>query len=121
MPASQWNLPFLKRQKLPPHRLRMAAGLTQPEQWAQYSVDGATIKAAELQAPVRDFPEFDQSVLRADLMLTVVEVALHWGEVQPVYLLCLWWNLNLGEKKHLNNINLFQNAHFKTLSLTFQG
>lgn len=53
-------------------------------------------------------------------MLTVVEVALHWGEVQPVYLFCLWWNLNLGGKKHLNNINLFQYAHFKTLSLTFQ-
>lgn len=52
-------------------------------------------------------------------MLTVVEVALHWGEVQPVYLLCLWWNLNLGGKKHLNNINLFQYAHFKTLFLTF--
>lgn len=56
----------------------MAAGLTQPEQWAQYSVDGATVKAAELQAPVRDFPEFDQSILGANLMLAVVEVALHW-------------------------------------------
>lgn len=76
----------------------MAAGLTQPEQRAQYSVDGATVEAAELQAPVRDFPEFDQSVLGADLMLTVVEVALHRGEVQPVDLLCLWRNLNLEKK-----------------------
>lgn len=99
MPASKWDLPFLKRQELPPHRLRVAAGLTQPEQRAQYSVDGATVKAAELQAPVSDFPEFDQSVLGADLMLTVVEVALHRGEVQPVNLLCLWRNLNLEEKK----------------------
>lgn len=98
MPDSKWDLPFLKRQELPPHRLRMAAGLTQPEQWAQYSVDGATVKAAKFQAPVRDFPEFDQSVLGADLMLTVVEVAFHWGEVQPVYLLCLWRYLNLENK-----------------------
>lgn len=101
MPVSQWNLPFLKRQELSPHRLRMAAGLTQPEQWAQDRVDGASVKAAKLQAPVRDFPEFDQSVLGADLMLTVVEVALHWGEVQPVHLLCLWWNLNLEKKKNI--------------------
>lgn len=73
----------------------MAAGLTQPKQWAQYGVDGATVQTAELQAPVRDFPEFDQSVLGADLMLAVVEVAFNRGEVQPVYLLCLWRNLNL--------------------------
>lgn len=104
-----WDLPFLKRQELPPHCLWMAAGLTQPEQWAQYSVDSATVKAAKLQAPVRDFPEFDQSILGADLMLTVVEVALYWGEVQPVHLLCLWRNLNLKKKKkkHLKTINPF--------------
>lgn len=98
----------------------MAAGLPQPEQRAQYSVDGATVKAAELQAPVRDFPEFDQSVLGADLMLPVVEVALHWGEVQPMHLLCLWWNLNLGgggTKQNIEQHEPFQDANFKPLSV----
>lgn len=76
----------------------MAAGLTQPQQRAQDGVDGAAVEAAEFQAPVRDLPEFDQSVLGADLVLTVVEVTLDWGEVQPVNLLCLRGDLDLGEK-----------------------
>lgn len=76
----------------------MAAGLTQPQQWAQDSVDGSAVKAAKFKGPVRDLPEFDQSVLGADLVLTVVEVTLHGGEVQPVHLLCLRRNLNLDKE-----------------------
>lgn len=73
----------------------MAAGLAQPQQGVQDGVDGAAVEAAEFQAPVRDLPEFDQSVLRADLVLTVVEMTLNGGKVQPVHLLCLRRDLNL--------------------------
>lgn len=76
----------------------MAAGLAQPQQWAQDGVDGAAVEAAKFQAPVRDLPEFDQSVLGANFMLTVVEVTLDRGKVQPVYLLCLRGNLDLEEQ-----------------------
>lgn len=75
----------------------MAAGLTQPQQRTQDGVDGAAVKAAELQAPVRDLPEFDQSVLGADLVLTVVEVTLDGGEVKPVHLLRLRGDLDLRQ------------------------
>lgn len=88
-------LPFLQGQKLPPNGLRVAAGLTQPQQRAQDGVDGASVQAAELQAPVGDLPEFEQRVLGADLVLPVVEVALDRGEAQPVGLLGLRWNLDL--------------------------
>lgn len=93
--ASRSDIPFLQRQELPPHSLRVAAGLTQPQQGAQDGVDGAAIQAAEFQAPVGDLPEFEQSVLRADLVLSVVEVALDGGEVQPVHLLRLGGDLDL--------------------------
>lgn len=73
----------------------MAAGLAQPQQRGQDGVDGAAVEAAKLQAPIGNFPELDQSILRADLMLTVVEVTLDGGEVQPVHFLCLRWNLDL--------------------------
>lgn len=97
-------VPFLQRQELPPHSLRMAAGLTQPQQRVEDGVDGAAIQAAELQAPVRDLPDFDQSVLGADLVLTVVEVTLDGGEVQPVHLLCLRGNLDLGTTGEENRV-----------------
>lgn len=76
----------------------MAAGLTQPQQRAQDGVDGATVQAAQFQAPVGDLPEFDQGVLGADLVLAVVEVALDGGEVQPVDLLGLRRDLDLDIK-----------------------
>lgn len=86
----------------------MAAGLPQPQQRAQDSVDGAAVEAAKFQAPVRDFPEFDQSILGADLVLAVVEVTLDWGKVQPVHLLCLWGNLNLEKRQdHQTYLNGF--------------
>lgn len=81
----------------------MAAGLTQPQQRAQDGVDGAAVEAAEFQAPVGDLPEFDQSILGADLVLTVVEVTFNGGEVQPVHLLCLRRNLDL-KKTQKNQI-----------------
>lgn len=77
----------------------MAAGLTQPQQRAQDGVDGSAVEAAEFQRPVGDLPEFDQSVQGADLVLTVVEVTLDGGEVQPVHLLCLRRNLNLEKQR----------------------
>lgn len=77
----------------------MAAGLAQPQQRAQDGVDGAAVEAAKLQAPVRDLPEFDQSVLGADLVLAVVEVTLDGGEVQPVDLLCLRGDLDLEKQR----------------------
>lgn len=80
----------------------MAAGLAQPQQRAQDGVDGAAVEAAKFQAPVRDLPEFDQSVLGADLVLTVVEVTLDGGEVQPVHLLRLRGNLDLEKQKEKN-------------------
>lgn len=95
----KFHLPFLQRKEFPPHSLWMAAGLAQPQQRAQDGVDGAAVQAAELQAPVGDLPEFDQSVLGADLMLTVVEVTLNGGEVQPVHLLRLRGNLDLENIK----------------------
>ena len=73
----------------------MAAGLAQPQQRAQDSVDSAAVQAAKFQAPVRDLPQFDQSVLGTDLVLTMVEMTFDGGKVQPVHLLCLRWNLNL--------------------------
>ena len=73
----------------------MAAGLAQPQQRVQDGVDGAAVEAAEFQAPVGDLPDFDQSVLGADLVLTVVEVTLDGGEAEPVNLLGLRWNLDL--------------------------
>lgn len=73
----------------------MAAGLAQPQQRAQDGVDGASVQAAKFQAPVGDLPEFEQRVLGANLVLPVVEVALDGGEVQPVGLLGLRWNLDL--------------------------
>lgn len=97
------HLPFLQRQELPPHGLRMAASLAQPQQRAQDGVDGAAVEAAEFEAPVRDLPEFDQSVLGADLVLTVVEVTLDGGEVQPVHLLCLRGDLDLESKDKIIN------------------
>lgn len=93
----------------------MAAGLTQPQQRAQDGVDGSAVEAAEFQGPVRDLPEFDQSVLRADLVLTVVEVTLDGGEVQPVHLLCLRRNLNL-EKTERGSSNTF-GLHFRNCIL----
>lgn len=77
----------------------MAAGLAQPQQRAQDGVDSAAVEAAEFQAPVGYLPEFDQSVLGADLMLTVVEVTLDRGEVQPVHLLRLRGNLDLEKRR----------------------
>lgn len=77
----------------------MAAGLAEPQQRAQDGVDGAAVEAAELQAPVGDLPEFDQGVLGADLVLTVVEVALDGGEVQPVHLLSLRGDLDLEKQE----------------------
>lgn len=88
-------IPFLQRQELPPDSLWMAAGLAQPEQRAQDGIDGTAVKAAKFQAPVRDLPEINQSVLGADLVLTVVEVTLDGREVQPVHFLCLRRDLNL--------------------------
>lgn len=82
----------------------MAAGLAQPQQRAQDSVDGTAVEAAKFQAPVRDFPEFDKSVLGADLVLAVVEVTLDRGEMQPVNLLCLWGNLNLEGVARSSNV-----------------
>ena len=82
----------------------MAAGLAQPQQRVQDGVDGAAVEAAEFQAPVGDLPDFDQSVLGADLVLPVVEVTLDGGEAEPVDLLCLRWNLdleNIGETHSL--------------------
>lgn len=79
----------------------MAAGLAEPQQRVQDGVDGAAVEAAKFQAPVRDLPEFDQSVLGADLVLTVVEVTLDGGEVQPVHLLCLRGNLDLKHRTEL--------------------
>lgn len=79
----------------------MAAGLAEPQQRVQDGVDGAAVEAAKFQAPVRDLPEFDQSVLGADLVLTVVEVTLDGGEVQPVHLLCLRGNLDLKQRTEL--------------------
>lgn len=76
----------------------MAAGLAQPQQGAQDGVDGAAVEAAKFQAPVGDLPKFDQGILRADLMLAVVEVTLDGGEVQPVHLLCLWGDLDLEKE-----------------------
>lgn len=92
------GLPFLQRQELPPHGLRVAAGLAQPQQWVQDGVDGAPVQAAQFQAPVWDFPEFDQSILGADLVLAVVEVTLDGGKVKPVHLLSLRGNLNLKKR-----------------------
>lgn len=77
----------------------MAAGLTQPQQRVQDGVDGAAVQAAQFQAPVRDFPEFHQSILGTDLMLAVVKMTLDWGEVKPVNLLRLRGNLNLKNEK----------------------
>lgn len=88
-------LPFLQGQELSPDGLRVAAGLTQPQQRAQDGVDGASVQAAQFQAPVGDLPEFEQRVPGANLVLPVVEVALDGGEVQPVGLLGLRWNLDL--------------------------
>lgn len=68
-------------------------------------MNGAPVEAAELQAPVGDFPEFDQSVLGADLVLAVVEVTLDGGEVEPVHLLRLRGNLDLEERMRWNLIN----------------
>lgn len=93
------DIPFLQRQELPPHSLGMAAGLAQPQQRTQDGVDGAAVEAAKFQAPVGDLPEFDQSVLGADFMLTVVEVTLDGGEVQPVHLLRLRGNLDLEKQR----------------------
>lgn len=101
------HLPFLQRQELPPNSLWMAAGLAQPQQGAQDGVHGAAVEAAEFQAPVWDLPEFDQSVLRADLMLTVVEVTLDGGEVQPVHLLRLRRNLDLGKEQQRKKTSSF--------------
>lgn len=85
----------------------MAAGLTQPQEWTKYSVDCAAVEATKFQAPVRHLPEDKKSVLGADLMLTVVEVTLNRGEVQPVHLLCLWWNLNLENRRPPNTSELY--------------
>lgn len=90
--------PFLQRQELAPHGLRVAAGLAQPQQRAQDAVHGAAVQAAELQAPVGDLPEFDQRVPGADLVLPVVEVTLDGGEVEPVHLLRLRGDLDLEEQ-----------------------
>lgn len=73
----------------------MAAGLAQPEKRTQDRIYGAAVEAAKFQTPVGDLPEIDQSVLGADLVLTMVEVTLNGREVQPVHLLCLRGDLNL--------------------------
>lgn len=93
--ASTAALPFLQGQELPPHSLGVAAGLPQPQQRVQDAVHGAAVQAAQLQAPVGDLLQFEQSVAGADLVLAVVEVPLHGGEVQPVHLLRLGGDLDL--------------------------
>lgn len=85
----------------------MAAGLAQPQQRAQDGVDSAAVQASKFQAPVRDLPQFDQSVLGADLVLTMVEMTFDGGEVQPVHLLCLWRNLNLQRQRITNTSDTF--------------
>lgn len=77
----------------------MAAGLAQPQQRVQDGVDGAPVQAAQFQAPIGDFPEFDQSVLGADLVLAMVEMALNRRKVKPVHLLCLRGDLNLKREE----------------------
>lgn len=82
----------------------MAACLAQPQQRAQDGVDSSAVEAAKFEAPVGDLPEFDQSVLGADLMLPVVEVTLNGREVQPVDLLCLRGDLDLRQTETRLNI-----------------
>jgi len=91
----------------------MAAGLAQPQQRVKDGVDGAAVEAAEFKTPVWDLPEFDQSVLRADLMLPVVEVTFNGGKMKPVHLLCLRRDLNLNKQRKTENEGEY------TKSLTF--
>lgn len=69
--------------------------MTESEQGVQDGVDRASVQAAQLQAPVLDLPQLNQGILGTHLMLPVVEVTLHWRELQPVDLFCLRGNLNL--------------------------
>ena len=87
--------PLLEGQELSADGLRVAAGLAQTEQWAQDGADGAAVQAAQAQRPVRDLAQLVQCILGADLVLPLVEVALHGREAQPVDLLRLRGDLDL--------------------------
>ena len=92
--------PLLQGEELPADGLRVAAGLPEPQQRVQDGGDGAAVQAAQLQAPVGDLAELSQGVLGADVVLPVVEVALHGGEAQPVDLLRLRGDLDLVVGSH---------------------
>ena len=94
------TVPLLQGKELPTDGLRVAAGLPEPQQRVEDGGDRAAVQAAQLQAPVRDLAELRQGVLGADLVLPVVEVALHGGEAQPVHLLRLWGDLDLVGGSH---------------------
>lgn len=73
----------------------MAAGLSEPQQRIQDGGDSPSVQAAQSQGPVGDLPELHHGILAAHLMLTVIEMPLHRGKVEPVRFLSLRWNLDL--------------------------